>query len=74
MRDGIFLTKAGHPTVVIVQDAFERAARAQAKALGLPDLRIYVYQQHKAGDVAAEEAAKGVVAAGELRLILERRS
>jgi hypothetical protein len=74
VRDGIFLTKAGHPTVVIVQDAFERAARAQARALGLPDLRIYAYQQHKPGDVDAEEAAKGVLAASELRLMLERRS
>jgi hypothetical protein len=74
VRDGIALTKAGHPTVVIVQDSFERAARSQAKALGVPGLKIYVYPQHAAGHVGAEEAAKGVVAAGELRLLLERRS
>lgn len=74
MRDGITLTKAGLPTVVIVQDSFERAARAQAKTLGLPDLRIYVYQQHRAGHVGSEEAAKGVTAAAEVRLMLERRS
>ena len=74
MRDGISLTRAGHPTVVIVQDSFERAARAQAKALGLPDLNIYVYQQHRAGHVGAEEAAKGVAAVNDVRLMLERRS
>ena len=73
MRDGISLTKAGHPTVVIVQDSFEKAARAQANALGVPDLKIYVYQQHRAGHVGEEETAKGVIAAADLRLLLERR-
>ena len=73
MRDGIFLTKAGHPTVVFVNDYFEKAARAQAKALGLPDLKIYVYPQHKAGDFEAAEAAKGVHAAHELPQWLETR-
>jgi hypothetical protein len=73
VRDGISLTKAGHPTAVIVQDSFERAARAQAAALGMPDLKIYVYPQHKAGHLGAEETKKGVKAAGELRLLLENR-
>lgn len=73
MRDGIFLTNAGHPTVVIVQDSFERAARAQATALGLPELKIYVYPQHKAGHLGAEEIEKGVKAAAELRLLIENR-
>ncbi len=70
MRDGIFLTKAGHPTIVFVHDFFEKAARAQAKALGLPDLKIYVYPQHKAGDFEAEEAVKGTNAAHELQRML----
>jgi hypothetical protein len=73
VRDGIFLTKAGHPTVVFVHDFFEKAARAQAKALGLPELKIYVYPQHKAGDYEAEEAVKGVRAAHELTDWLETR-
>ena len=73
MRDGIFFTRAGIPTVVFVHDFFERAARAQAKALGLPELKIYVYPQHKSGDYDAEEAAKGVKAAHELRMLLESR-
>ena len=72
MRDGIALTRAGHPTVVFVHDYFERAARAQAQALGLPELKIYVYPQHKAGDFEAAEEVKGVKAAHELpRLMIE---
>ncbi|MCE9641680.1 MAG: hypothetical protein K8S22_16305 [Betaproteobacteria bacterium] len=59
MRDGIYLTKAGHPTVVFVHDFFEKAARAQAKALGMPDLKIYVYPQHKAGDFEATSSRTG---------------
>jgi hypothetical protein len=74
VRDGIYLTKAGHPTVVFVNDFFEKAARAQAKALGVPELKIYVYPQHKAGDFEAEEAAKGKAAARELADWLETRN
>lgn len=73
MRDGISLTRAGHPTIVFVHDFFERAARAQAKALGLPELKIYVYPQHKVGDPETAEAAKGVKAAGDLARLLERQ-
>ncbi|HEV7800649.1 MAG TPA: hypothetical protein VGP15_06195 [Burkholderiales bacterium] len=72
MRDGIFFTRSGHPTLVFVHDFFERAARAQAKALGLPELNIYVYPQHKSGDYEADEAAKGVQAARELPGLLQR--
>ena len=74
MRDGIFFTRAGHPTLVFVHDFFERAARAQARALGMPELKIYVYPQHKTGDYEAEEAAKGVKAARDLPGLLERRA
>jgi len=73
VRDGIFLTRSGHPTVVFVHDFFERAARAQAKALGLPELKIFVYPQHKPGDYDAAEAAKGVQAAHDLPGLLETR-
>jgi hypothetical protein len=66
VRDGIFFTRSGHPTLVFVHDFFERAARAQAAALGMPELNIYVYPQHKAGDYDADEAAKGVKAARDL--------
>ena len=57
--------------MVFVHDFFERAARAQAAALGMPELELYVYPQHKAGDYEAEEAAKGVNAARNLRRLLQ---
>ena len=59
---------------MFVHDFFERAARAQARALGMPELKIYVYPQHKTGDYEAEEAAKGVKAARDLPGLLERRA
>ncbi len=59
--------------MVFVHDFFERAARAQAKALGLPELKIFVYPQHQPGDYNAAEAAKGVQAAHELPALLETR-
>lgn len=45
MRDGIALSRAGLAVVVIVHDAFERAARAQAAALGRQSLRVYACPQ-----------------------------
>ena len=36
-------------------------------------IKIYVYPQHKAGHLGAEESEKGVKAAVELRLLLENR-
>ncbi len=62
MRDGISLARAGHPVVVFVHDNFERAARAQAVGLRLPDLRIFVYPQYKPGDSLAKESEKAVEA------------
>ncbi len=63
MRDGIALARLGHPAVVFVYDNFERAARAQAAALGVPELRICVYPQYKPGDPLPPEALKAVQAA-----------
>lgn len=73
MRDGFNFSKAGHPVVVFVYDNFERAARAQAKALGVPDLRIYVYPQYQpGGDSLSLEQAKAAKAAEEFPgLLLE---
>jgi hypothetical protein len=48
---------------VFVYDNFERAARAQAAALGMPDLRICVYPQYKPGDPLPPEALKAADAA-----------
>ena len=66
MRDGIALLSAGHPTLVYVHDVFERAARVQAKALGMPDLRIYVYPQNRSGEPDEVEVEKAAQAAEEL--------
>ena len=74
MRDGISFTKAGHPTIVIVHDRLERAARAQATALGLADLKIYVFPQHKASNVEPEEIRRGTMAAQKNREVLETRT
>ncbi len=71
MRDGITLAKAGLPVVVFVYDNFERAARAQARGLGLPDLRIYVYPQYKPGEPLPPEAAKALKAAAEFPRLLQ---
>ncbi len=54
---------AGHPTLVLVHDVFERAAKAQASALGMPDLRMYVFTQHRPGEPDEVEAAKAAQAA-----------
>ncbi len=70
MRDGITLSKAGHPVVVFVYDNFERAARAQAKGLGLPDLKIFVYPQYKPGDPLSPEVEKATKAVEDFPALL----
>ena len=57
MRDGINLEQSGVPAIVISHNVFEKAAKAQANALGVPDLRILVYSQPK-GDEEEVEGAK----------------
>ena len=74
MRDGITLAKAGHPVVVFDYDHFERAARAQARGLGIPELRIFVYPQYKPGDLLPPEAAKAVKVAGEFPALLTAKA
>ena len=66
MRDGIALKSAGHPALVLVHEVFERAAHAQATALGMPDLRIYVFPQQRTGEPDEIEAEKGARAAAAL--------
>ncbi len=63
MRDGIALKSAGHPALVLVHEVFEKAAHAQAAALGMPDLRIYVFPQNRSGEPDEIEAEKGARAA-----------
>ena len=73
MRDGIALAKAGHPAVVLVDDKFERAARAQAKVLGIPDLVIYVYDHYLPGESDAAEHSKAARLCRELPYLLQTR-
>ena len=76
MRDGIQLLKAGHPVIVFAYDRFERAARAQAAGLGVPDLKLYVYPQFAVGNLSSSvEEEKALKAAAELpRLLLAQAS
>ena len=63
MRDGINLERKGVPAIVISHDVFEKAARAQSNALGLPELRVIVYRQPKGqeADLEGAQAARQVV-------------
>lgn len=59
MRDGINLEQSGVPAIVVSHNVFEKAAKAQANALGVPDLRILVYSQPK----GEEEEVEGIKSA-----------
>lgn len=73
MRDGIQLVKAGIPAIVFAYDHFERAARAQAKGLGVPDLRLYVYPQFAVGALTSSvEVEKALKAAEDFPALLIR--
>ena len=65
MRDAINVSKAGRPAVLFVYNHFEKAARAQAKGLGVSDLKIYVFPQYKPGEAYSPEEAKKAVTAAE---------
>lgn len=45
MRDAVALEESGVPTVTLVHDVFERAAKLQAEALGRPELHMVVFPQ-----------------------------
>ena len=73
MRDGIQIAKAGIPAIVFAYDHFERAARAQAKGLGMADLRLYVYPQFAVADLSATvEVEKALKAAEDFPKLLLR--
>jgi hypothetical protein len=72
VRDGINLTKLGHPALVIVQKQFEKVAREQARALGMPDLRICSYAWDATGGAStaqdAEQAKRVIIELPQLLL------
>ncbi len=71
MRDAINVSKAGRPAVLFVYNHFEKAARAQARGLGVADLKIYVFPQYKPGEaLSPEEANKAVKAAEDFPKLL----
>lgn len=72
MRDGIALSKAGHPVVILVHDSFERAARAQATGLGFPDIKIYAFSQFQTEGPALRESEdeKAVVVVAKIPALL----
>jgi len=55
--DAIRLEKEGIPTVVVVHDVFAEAARGQAKAGGIPDLRVLVFPQPPPGETEDQARA-----------------
>ena len=42
MHDGVFFEDHGIPTATVISAEFQRAARAQAEALGATDYRVVV--------------------------------
>ncbi len=57
MWDAIRLEQEGISTVVVVHDVFAEAAREQAKAGGIPALRLLVYSQPPPGETEDQARA-----------------
>lgn len=71
MRDGINLEQSGVPAIVVSHNVFEKAAKAQANALGVPELRILVYSQPKGEEEEVEGAKSAQYIAQQLVTLLE---
>ncbi len=54
MRDAVELEQRGKPTITIAHDKFERASRAHAKSLGMPDLPLLVEPAPKGGNISTD--------------------
>ena len=57
MWDAIRLEREGIPTAVVVHNVFAEAAKKQAKAGGIPDLRLLVYSQPLPGETEDQARA-----------------
>jgi hypothetical protein len=68
--DAIRLEKEGVPTAVVVHDVFAEAARKQAKAGGIPDLRLVVYSQPLPGETQDQARASARQVAEALQSLL----
>lgn len=68
MRDAVELERRGIPTVMVSQDVFEAASKAQARVLGMPDLPLVIAPQPRPSDTPeklerdVEDAFKSAVA------------
>ncbi len=74
MRDGINLERAGVPAIVVSHEVFEKAARAQSQALGLPELRLIIYPQPKGIEHEVEGAESARIVTGQLLAMLREAS
>jgi len=50
--DAVEIERRGTPTITIVHDAFERAARLHARALGMPHLPLLVEPTPRGGTIS----------------------
>ena len=74
MRDGINLERAGVPAIVVSHEVFEKAARAQSAALGLPELRLIIYPQPKGIEHEVEGAESARIVTDQLLALLREAS
>ncbi|OGA35309.1 MAG: hypothetical protein A3G80_07635 [Betaproteobacteria bacterium RIFCSPLOWO2_12_FULL_62_13b] len=58
MHDTVRLERKGIPTVVLVHDRFEVAAKSQARILGLPSAKIVILREGLPGETAEELLTK----------------
>jgi hypothetical protein len=63
LLDAARLVKHGLPTVALVWDIFENAARAMATLQGVPGLPVVVVPQVAVGQTEVEQRDKGAKAA-----------
>lgn len=54
MIDAVAIERRGKPTITIVHDVFERAARLYARALGMPELPLLVEPTPRGGTISFE--------------------
>ncbi|MFH1484557.1 MAG: hypothetical protein ABIH46_00655 [Chloroflexota bacterium] len=58
MRDAVELERRGIPTVTVAHDLFEAPAYAQARALGLPELKLAIVSRTNAWETPEEVLKK----------------
>lgn len=54
MLDAVALERQSLPTITVVQDRFETAARLHARARGMPDLPMLIEPAPKGGNIGGD--------------------